>query len=235
MRPAYAASLAAAVICHALLLFGFKMEIPARPLAISDEPSSVDVSLVEAAPEPTPAEAPPPPQPVSTPEPSATPEPEPTPDMSTPPPVPEQTPVPEIAPASTPEAVRETPAPLPRASRHPRNTGRPAAPSTMESGEHHGAAANGPVGVAVRYRSNPKPDYPEEARRLHQEGVVLLSVEVSAEGLPIDVTLKRSSGSDLLDDAAVRAVKRWTFDPARVGPLPVATRVDVPIRFSLSQ
>ena len=76
MKPELAASFIAAVIFHALLLFGFRMETPARPLAMSDEPSPVDVSLVEAAPEPAaaPSAAPAPMQPAPTPEP-----PEPTP------------------------------------------------------------------------------------------------------------------------------------------------------------
>ena len=214
MRPAYAASFAAALICHALLLFGFKLDVPARPLALSDEPSPVDVSLVASAPEPSPAV------------------PAPTPEMSTPPPEPSPTPVAEIAPA--PEPPRETPSPQPREQKHPSRTAAPA-PATMQGGARQGTNANGPIGTAVRYRSNPKPDYPEEARRLHQEGVVLLSVEVSAEGRAAEVSLKRSSGSELLDQAAIRAVKRWTFEPARVASLPVASRVDVPIRFSLAE
>ena len=230
MRPAYAASLVAALICHALLLFGFKLNLPARPLELSDEPSAVDVSIVATGPESPPAEASPPPEPASTPEPVPTPGP--TPEMSTPPPEPAATPLPEIAP--TPEPAHETPAPHPRVT-HSHNTAQSAAPASLQIGDHHGAVANGPVGAAVRYRSNPRPGYPEEARRLHQEGVVLLSVEVSAEGLPDEVSVKRSSGYESLDQAAVQAVKRWTFDPARVGPLSVASRVDVPVRFSLSQ
>ena len=104
----------------------------------------------------------------------------------------------------------------------------------MQGEMHQGISPSGPPGTAARYRSNPRPPYPEEARRLHQEGVVLLSVEVSEEGLPMNVSLKHSSGSNLLDQAAIQAVKRWTFEPARAGALPVASRVDVPVRFSLS-
>lgn len=224
MRPAYAVSFAAALICHALLLFGFKFEIPARPLAISDEPSAVDVSLVASAPENPPVESTPPPAPVPTPEPV----PIPTPEMSTPPPAPAQTPVAEVAPV--PEPSRETPAPHPGRQKPPGKISRAAPRAAAQSAAHEGAISTG-----VRYRSNPKPDYPDEARRRHQEGVVLLSVEVSAQGDPVSVSLKRSSGHDLLDQAAIRAVKGWTFEPARAGAFPVASRVDVPVRFVLSE
>ena len=83
--------------------------------------------------------------------------------------------------------------------------------------------------------SNPPPEYPVEARRLHQEGVALLGVEVSAEGRPTSVHIKRSSGVPVLDQAALDAVRRWTFEPARIGGLPVASSVDVPLRFSLAR
>jgi len=223
MKPAYAVSFVAAVLCHALLLFGFKLE-PAHPLELSNDPSPVDVSLVASAPEPAPAEpAPTPPMP------EPAPPPEPTPEMSTPPPAPLPTPSVEVAPA--PE--HPQPAPPPRIREVKPRRIISTVPPAMQGGGHPGT--NGPVDVVARYRSNPKPEYPGEAKRLHQEGVVLLSVEVSAGGLATDVTLKRSSGFPMLDQAAIQAVKRWTFEPARAASFPVASRVDVPVRFSLSE
>jgi protein TonB len=224
MKAMYAASFALAALLHGLLLFGFKLTVPARPYALSDEPSAVDVSLVAAAAEAPPAEAAPTPEPVSTPEPAPTPEP--TPEMSTQPPALEETPVPEIAPASA--------TPRPNVT-HPRHNGRAAPPAVLPAAGRSGGAVSGAANSGVRYRSNPKPPYPEEARRLREEGIVLVSVEVGADGLPVEVTLKQSSGYESLDRAAVEAVKGWTFEPAREGPLPVASRVDVPVRFSLSE
>ena len=52
-----------------------------------------------------------------------------------------------------------------------------------------------------RYRSNPRPDYLGEARRLRQQGRVILEVKVSAEGQPASVSVKRSSGVASLDAA----------------------------------
>jgi protein TonB len=78
---------------------------------------------------------------------------------------------------------------------------------------------------------NPKPDYPPEADRMAQRGVVLLEVEVNAEGRVTGISIKRSSGFPLLDDAAVRGIRRWTFEPARVSGLPIASRAEVPVKF----
>lgn len=87
-----------------------------------------------------------------------------------------------------------------------------------------------PVGAAA---GNAKPDYPSEARRRGQQGRVLLHVDVSAAGAPISVTVSSSSGHELLDQAALRAVSAWRFTPATRGGSPVAGTVDVPVQFRL--
>lgn len=87
-----------------------------------------------------------------------------------------------------------------------------------------------PVGAAA---GNVKPDYPSEARRRGQQGRVLLHVDVSAAGAPISVTVSSSSGHELLDQAALRAVSAWRFTPATRGGSPVAGTVDVPVQFRL--
>ncbi len=83
------------------------------------------------------------------------------------------------------------------------------------------------------YLKNPPPRYPEKARRLGQEGVVMLSVKVNAEGEPESVEIKQGSGFPLLDEAAVKAVQHWVFRPASVGSVPVPSQVDIPVRFDL--
>jgi protein TonB len=83
------------------------------------------------------------------------------------------------------------------------------------------------------YLDNPKPAYPPLSRRLGEEGRVVLRVMVSAEGLPTYVRLHASSGSARLDQAALEAVSRWRFVPARQGEASVAAAVLVPIVFSL--
>ena len=84
------------------------------------------------------------------------------------------------------------------------------------------------------YLRNPPPKYPAESRKLREEGVVLLKVAVTAEGRAADVQLQRSSGFARLDEAALKAVRRWEFNPARVGATAVACAVEVPVRFGLN-
>ncbi len=85
----------------------------------------------------------------------------------------------------------------------------------------------------VSYLNNPAPDYPALSRRQGEEGRVLMKVLVSAEGAAEDVQIEKSSGSDRLDNAAVSAVKRWRFIPAKKNNQPLSAYVLVPIKFSL--
>ena len=88
-----------------------------------------------------------------------------------------------------------------------------------------------PPSFDAAYLNNPKPDYPPAAKRMGMEGVVLLRVMVNPAGVPEKVSVLNSSGSRLLDEAAVNTVYQWTFVPARQGNKPVSGSVNVPIRF----
>jgi protein TonB len=46
--------------------------------------------------------------------------------------------------------------------------------------------------------------------------------------------VKRSSGYEILDKAAMEAVERWKFKPAMADGFPVEGEVEVPIRFKLT-
>lgn len=94
--------------------------------------------------------------------------------------------------------------------------------------------ASRPTQVAsARYDRNPAPAYPSEARRRGWEGRVLLSVEILENGRPERVTVKQSSGYSVLDEAAMGAVRRWTFIPAQRDGQPIRSLAEVPIVFSL--
>jgi protein TonB len=122
---------------------------------------------------------------------------------------------------------------------------RKAAPDTArDSGTAgpSGAAADTPEvaaiertapGFAVGSGANPLPDYPYRARRLGQQGRVVLRVAVSPNGMPVEVEVARSSGHDNLDDAALDTVRQWRFTPAQIGGVAVAGTVEVPITFRL--
>jgi len=101
-----------------------------------------------------------------------------------------------------------------------------------------GDAGNGSsklIFVQARYAYNPKPDYPERARREGWEGTVLLRVLVDLEGKSKRVELSGSSGFETLDAAAKETVKGWRFYPARYGEERIESWVKVPIVFKLEE
>lgn len=85
------------------------------------------------------------------------------------------------------------------------------------------------------YLKNPAPPYPPAARRMGEEGKVILLVLVSAQGAAESIEVKTASGSPRLDEAAVNTVKHWKFIPAKRGDSAVQSTVLVPIYFKLEQ
>ena len=84
-------------------------------------------------------------------------------------------------------------------------------------------------------RSNPKPDYPEAARAEGREGTVLLRVTVLPSGKVGEATVDRSSDHLDLDRAAIEAVMKWSFLPAREGGNPVSASIRIPVTFALNR
>jgi len=84
-----------------------------------------------------------------------------------------------------------------------------------------------------RYAENPKPLYPQEARKKGYEGEVLLRVEVLSNGRVREIEVRRSSGHEVLDRSAIAAVKQWRFVPAKKGETPIPVWVNIPITFQL--
>jgi periplasmic protein TonB len=78
-----------------------------------------------------------------------------------------------------------------------------------------------------------KPRYPESARRAGAQGTTLLKLQVLENGKVGEVQIERSAGHADLDNAAVDAVKRWLFQPARMGTIPVAVWVLLPVKFEI--
>lgn len=83
------------------------------------------------------------------------------------------------------------------------------------------------------YGFTPRPGYPAVAIRRGYEGSVLLNVRVLPNGRPEEVTVFKSSGHKVLDNAALKAVKKWKFVPAQRGFKAVSSWVKVPIEFRL--
>ena len=98
---------------------------------------------------------------------------------------------------------------------------------TGRSGEALSNTARPLGGYQVKLR------YPESARRAGLQGVTTLRVRVLENGRVGDVLVEQSAGFRDLDTAAVDAVKKWLFEPARRGKDPVSVWVLLPVKFEL--
>ena len=85
------------------------------------------------------------------------------------------------------------------------------------------------------FREPPRqPNYPSQARRRNQQGVVLVEVRLDERGQQRSLNVLRSSGVDSLDRAALEAVAKWRFRPETTGGQAVPSRVQIPIQFALT-
>lgn len=109
------------------------------------------------------------------------------------------------------------------------SVGRGSAPSGP-GGEAEAAGEGPSYGPGTRGGSDPI--YPKHALDQALEGVVTLAVTVGTKGEVQGVAVASSSGHPLLDQAAVRAVNRWTFAPGMTKGVPAAGTVKVTFRFA---
>jgi protein TonB len=126
------------------------------------------------------------------------------------------------APAATIAAPVPVAVPAPVAAASPGPPAPPSPPATTEAGD-----------LSSRMIEAKPPPYPVESRRRHEEGVVVLDVLVSLEGLVSDISVARSSGFGLLDHAALAAVRRWRWAPLLRDDRPVMVRGQVRMPFVL--
>jgi protein TonB len=205
-RGARYAGLAGAVLFHAVLIVGLLQYAPVRRSIAHMAPIMVSVIA------PLPEIPPPPPKRVIARKPLP---------AEAPPPVATQEPPPVVS-----ESVAVSPITMPSAP--------PPAPAMVAESTF---APEPPPVIPPRfnadYLQNPAPAYPPLARRMKEQGRVLIRVLVSVDGLPERVELKTSSGSPRLDHSALETIRNWKFVPARQGAEKVAAWVVVPIAFSL--
>jgi TonB family protein len=101
-------------------------------------------------------------------------------------------------------------------------------------GAYSGHSTMREISLAVpRYRENTPPAYPSIARMRGYEGMVLLAAEIFTDGGVRSLKVKKSSGYEVLDRSAVKAVKTWKFEPGTRLGKPVSMWVDVPVKFIL--
>ena len=66
------------------------------------------------------------------------------------------------------------------------------------------------------------------------QGTTILIVSIDANGGVIDVAVERSSGNRNLDREAVKAARRWRFNAEVKNGQKVASRVRVPVEFTIN-
>ena len=89
----------------------------------------------------------------------------------------------------------------------------------------------GGVSAPVLYYQ-PEAEFSDEARRAKYQGVVDLSIIVTAQGRTTDIKVVRHLGMGL-DEKAIEAVRKYRFHPARLHGHPVAVRMIVEVDFHL--
>jgi protein TonB len=89
------------------------------------------------------------------------------------------------------------------------------------------------IRTGARLLDLPAPEYPSRSRRLGEEGLVLLEVEVLADGRAGTIRVLRAPPYPRLVTAAVEAARKARFRPATEDGAPVRSLVQLPIRFRL--
>ena len=75
--------------------------------------------------------------------------------------------------------------------------------------------------------------YPEIAKKMGVQGRVTVEVTIDAQGKPIQAKIIKSA-SDILNEAAIEAVMKYTFKPAMMSTGPVTAKIYIPIDFRLT-
>jgi protein TonB len=107
----------------------------------------------------------------------------------------------------------------------------------------HNVAGSGPrnpietrfgTSIAPAFLHKEMPIYPMMARKLGREGKVMLKLTIDEKGNLSDVEVIDKAGFGFTE-AAVEAVKKSTFLPAKKDGKPIASRALLPIRFQLER
>lgn len=88
--------------------------------------------------------------------------------------------------------------------------------------------------VTLRKLSGAPPNYPRRELIGGIEGDVLLRVLVGADGMAQAVDVIGGSGNRNFDAAAIRAIKRWRFQPHMVDDVPRSAWASVPVTFRMN-
>jgi protein TonB len=235
----YAIAGGASLVVHAALLF-VSQETKVFAMPAGNPTSSVSLNLISA---PKPVQAAPTPQEVveeKQPEPK---KPKPAPVKKTvEKPIVKKEAVKKKPVEKKPEPVKKPQPPKPVAKKDPqpkekveeRIAKEPQPQQAAPNNQSKGATSQPVMVDQPAFVSQPvQPRYPRSARKRGIEGVALYEVWLDANGNQIKQVLIESSGAEMLDVSALRAIKQWQFSPHISGGQKVAHRVQIPVRFKL--
>lgn len=200
------ATLAAAVFSQQVFHLASPLPKPqAAPIRVTlaEPPAPAPVTPPEPAkPQPTPPKPEPKPKPAPKPVPKPAPKPAPKPvPVPTPTPVPTPVPAPQPAPQTPPAPPAPVAPPAPKAAP-------PAPPAPVSNPTHEGAYVQ-----KVRQQIEQHKVFPPLARKLDMSGTVEISYVIDRQGKLIGVEIAATSGSEILDKAALQAVRASVFPP----------------------
>lgn len=89
------------------------------------------------------------------------------------------------------------------------------------------------AGVKITASYTPKPHYPLLARQMGYSGTVWIMIDIDKQGIPTSVSIKKSSGYEILDRSAMKIIWKWRFNVSLSSRSNIARLVDVPIKFTL--
>ncbi|OPG72077.1 energy transducer TonB [Pseudomonas ogarae] len=211
-----------ALVLHGAVIYWINQSPTSTLPIVPPEIPPMTIEFSQPAP---PVVQPPPPEPIPQPEVEPPPPVEDELAVKPPPPKPVPKPKPVVKPLPKPVAKPVEQPPAPPAPPQPVAAPAPPAPPAPKPVT--------PASASAGYLKNPAPEYPSLAMRRGWEGTVLLRVHVLASGKPGEIQIQKSSGRDQLDDAALAAVKRWSFVPAKQGDVAQDGWVSVPIDFKI--
>jgi protein TonB len=75
------------------------------------------------------------------------------------------------------------------------------------------------------------PEYPATMKASNTSGVVVLLCEIDDKGSVTDAKVSKST-NEAFNQAAIEAVGKWKFRPAKKDGHPVAIRINLPVKFT---
>lgn len=162
------------------------------------------------------------------------------PEPEAPPPPPPPPPVKAPIEAPKPTLITAAPSPAPAVFEAPPAPEQPAPPSPVVAE----APPAPPVAVApppppkippseIQYLNYQPPEYPRLSVRANETGTVLVFFYIDPQGLPQQISIKKSSGFPRLDEAGVASVRKSRFKPYTRDGVALTASAEIPIIFEL--